>query len=259
MSDTENDSPQPADLDVTEQSAIATQTEDMVTPPPPPMEIYGDVAEPTPEPHEALRVAQQVLLSGSIEVMDSPTNLSPYSGSYGPAHMVDPITQRNPLSVFEKFSGVTQHLRDDNSETNVDLYRVRKLNLAATVETLERAVSAHESFPNADAGIAVAKLAEQVNVLTKELDKSQNPMILYDKIVEETLEPLTSQIVKVIVEESRWLLQQFEPHVPEDKRHAFRDTVKQMAMRAGPSLKDSLDVSKYRLLVALNLQDKKPK
>lgn len=264
MVDEENKS-QDQDIDVTEPSALVTAMDQVIETlegapsemPTPPAEPYvGD--DTIAQPHEAIRVAQQVLLSGNVEIVDTPTNVQPYQ-VYGSNQAVDPITQRNPLSVFEKFPDVTQQLRDNTVDTTVDLYRVRKLNLAATVETLERAVSAHESFPNADAGIAVAKLAEQVSQLTRELEKSQDPFGIYDKICQQSLEPLTADIVKVLVEESRWLLQQFEPHVPEDKRSAFRDTVKQMALRAGPSLKDSLEVSKYRLLVALNLQDKKPK
>lgn len=207
------------------------------------------------EPHQIIQEAQKLLGSGTGSTDLSPYVQAPYLSE---VTKID-NTQQNPLSLFDKFPDVSSQLRDDSMDSGVDLYRVRKLNLAATVETLERAVSAHESFPSADAGIAVAKLADQVNQLTKELEKAQDPYMLYGKIVEEAMEPLTTNVIKSLVEESKWLVEQFEYHVPEDKRHAFRETVKQMVTRVGPSLKDSLELAKTRLLGSLNLQDRKNK
>lgn len=230
-----------------EQPEITVEPQELIAP-----EFLGGPPETIPPPHEIIQTAQRMLEAG-------PSNLQ----QYRPADMQmydpeQPQVPANPLSIFEKFPDVTQQLRDPLSD-GIDLFRVRKLNLAATVETLERAVSAHESFPSADAGIAVAKLAEQVSQLTRELEKAQNPFILYDRIMDQTMEPLTASLVKALAEEARWLIGQFEYHLPEDKRSAFRETVKQMAVRIGPPIRDALEVSKNRLLLALNLQDKKLK
>lgn len=224
------------------------------------METIDISPEPIPPPHEIIQTAQRMLEAGpgpssGLQQYGQPyaQNIQVYAENV--QMQAPPI---NPGSIFEKFPDVTQQLRDPVGDS-IDLFRVRKLNLAATVETLERAVSAHENFPSADAGIAVAKLAEQVNQLTRELEKAQNPFVLYDRIMDDTLQPLTSSLVKALAEEARWLIGQFEYHLPEDKRQPFRDTVKQMAIRVGPPIRDALEVSKSRLMIALNLQDKKPK
>lgn len=236
------------------------ETEDeKIQPPEVTVESVEVIPGPIPPPHEIIQAATQMLNAGPSS---SVAQYEPYAHDIqvyaaGEHPTTPPI---NPLSVFEKFPDVTAQLRADGGEDGgLNLFRVRKLNLAATVETLERAVSAHENFPSADAGIAVAKLAEQVNQLTRELEKAQNPYVLYDRIMNDTMEPLTASLVKALAEEARWLISQFEYHLPEGKRPAFKETVKQMAMRIGPPLKDALEISKSRLLVALNLQDKKPR
>lgn len=212
-------------------------------------------------PHEAIRMAEQVLMASPPQLSPPPymeSNIQAYDGTYSIPTIDQPpqATAANPLSVFEKFSGVTQNLRDEEA-TSFDLFRVRKLNLAATVETLERAVTAHESFPSADAGIAVAKLSEQVSQLTKELERSQDPQKLFDTIEEHSLQPLTRDIIKTLGEEAKWLISQFENHVVPEKRAAFRETVKQTISRCGPALSDSLDNAKQRLMVSLSIKEKK--
>lgn len=199
-----------------------------------------------PRTHSIIEAAQQVLGdAGSTE--RSISNVGPYKMP----EAFNPTPPPMDLSSFQMFPDVTEKLR---SEEGVDLYRVKRLNLAAAVETLERAVKSHEAFPSADAGIAVAKLSEQVSQLVKDIEKAQDPYDLYSRIVETAMEPLTSDIIKNLAEESKWLIAQFENHVPEAKRVAFRETVKTAVMRVGPSLKESLDNAKERLLTSLNIK-----
>lgn len=230
-------------MDETESTTQPEIVEETVEPIAPPLTPYIE----TP-PHDLIQSAQRMLEAG-------PSNIQHYQAQ-GEVQVFNPAPPISSFAAFEKFPEVVSQLRDQNVET-IDLFKVRKLNLAATVETLERAVTAHEAFPSADAGIAVAKLAEQVNQLTREIEKSSNPFDLYEKVMDNAMQPLTESVIQSLAEESKWLISQFEYQLPDSKKGAFRETVKQMAIRMGPALKDALENSKARLLIALNLADKK--
>jgi len=77
-----------------------------------------------------------------------------------------------PQHMPQKFGDVPSQLRETQQ---INTFEIKKLNLAATIEALERAVMSQEAMPSPDAAFAVAALSEQVMKLTRELEKSQDP------------------------------------------------------------------------------------
>jgi cellobiose-specific phosphotransferase system component IIB len=218
-------------------------------------EPIPQVAAPT---HQIIREAEALLEnserslttlsqygSGQVEVVEQDTPVA-----------VPPPAQNGSLkgSHFHKFAGVTEMLRDQQT---VNLYEVKKLNLAAIVETLERSVHAHEAFPSSDAGMSVSMLAEQASKLIKDLEKSIDPNALCHKILEEVMQPLTQEMVNSLAQEMKWLKNNTNGLVREESRKAFDDTLKSAVTRMGPAFEESLKLAQTRLKKVLNIKEKK--
>jgi hypothetical protein len=172
-----------------------------------------------------------------------------------PQSMSTPIPDNSLKgSHFHKFAGLTEMLRN---QQEVNLYEVKKLNLAAVVETLERSVHAHEAFPSSDAGVSVSMLADQAMKLTKDLEKSIDPAVLCQRILEEIMEPLTQEMVNSLAQEMKWLKNNTTGIVPEQSRKAFEDTLKNAVTRMGPAFEESLTLARSRLQKILNIKEKK--
>lgn len=204
------------------------------------------------EPHELIKSAQSVLEDSEQRSL---TTISNYMENYPVEVMPESVETTGELKAnhFQKFANLTTQLRN---QENVNLYEVKKLNLAAAVETLERSVHSHEAFPSADAGIAVSTLSEQVAKLVKDLEKSQDPYLMFSKIMDEVLHPLTEDMVHNIANEMKWLKQNSIQLVPAEQRKAYEETLKEAVNRIGPSFKESLEVAKTRMLKAMNLKEK---
>lgn len=220
------------------------------------------VKAPEPETHQIIREAEALLENSERSL----TTLSQYGNNQ--VEIVEPDNQVAipPTSAppptdgslkgshFHKFAGVTEMLRD---QQNINLYEVKKLNLAAVVETLERSVHAHEAFPSSDAGMSVSMLAEQASKLIKDLEKSIDPNIMCHRILEEIMQPLTQEMVNSLAQEMKWLKNNTGGLVRDESRKAFEDTLKNAVTRMGPAFEESLKLAQTRLKKVLNIKEKK--
>lgn len=172
---------------------------------------------------------------------------------------IDPATDNYPMAMDQGSSLPTETFEDIptqlRQEDRVDLYTIRKLNLAATMEALDKSVKMHDSFPTSDAAMAVGQLAEQVSRLTKEVEKSQDPRKLFDAVLDSVLRPLTNHMIQSLVAEMKWLKEQTKGLIKEGSEQQFDDLLKQAIKRVGPGLTDALDNSKGRLAKTLNLKE----
>lgn len=206
-------------------------------------------------PHDIIVAAQQALETApevspspippdrEVAILEAPIDspIMPYSASRAP----------QDLAAFQKFNDVPTQLRDDDG---VNIYEIKKLNLAAAVESLERTLQSHESFPTPEASFAVASLSEQVQKLTRDLEKSQDPKVLYERIVTEVLQQLTMKIVQTVAIEGKWLKQETRNMVVPDKAKPFDDTVNTAINHIGPALSEGLEHAKTRLLNILQIK-----
>jgi len=158
----------------------------------------------------------------------------------------------SPSSFHQLFQDHPDQLRDP--QQGVNLQEIRRLNLAASIEALERAVRAHEGFPTADQAIAVASLSERVEKLVKDIDKAQDPKLLYQMIVEDVLLLLTEQTVRALAQELKWLQENTQSLVLPEKQQVYRDTVREATIRIGPALKYQVEACKRKLLKLLNIK-----
>ena len=207
--------------------------------------------------HAIIKAAEEALMGESsstsqdLVTIESHPNFSP---DYNPLQVYSP-PDATPPSVNQKFGDMPTQIRE---QTEINIYDIKKLNLAATIEALERATQSYEAFPTADSGFAVASLSEQVQKLTKDLEKSQDPKKLYDAILMNILQPFAEQVVHAVASEIKWLKAETKAMIPPDKAVAFQDTLNKATTRIGPGLKDSLELSKIRLLKVLSIKEKPP-
>lgn len=200
--------------------------------------------------HAAILAAKKVLEEPTIasELLPAPMETQPLvPAEYAPPPMPP------PSAYPQLFQDHPEQLRDPSSGPN--LQEIRRLNLAAAIEALERAVRAHEGFPTADQAIAVATLSERVEKLVKDIDKAQDPKELYVQITEEVLLLLTEQTVRALAQEMRWIQQQAVGMIQPEKLETFNDTLKEATIRIGPALKHQVEASKRKLLRLLNIPD----
>lgn len=221
------------------------------------------IQAPEPETHQIIREAEALLENSERSL----TTLSQYGGNE--VEVVDhntqvgmPVDSAPPTAVggslkgshFHKFAGVTEMLRD---QQEINLYEVKKLNLASVVETLERSVHAHEAFPSSDAGMSVSMLAEQASKLIRDLEKSIDPNVMCHRILEEIMQPLTQEMVNSLAQEMKWLKNNTGGLVKDESRKAFEDTLKNAVTRMGPAFEESLKLAQTRLKKVLNIKEKK--
>jgi len=171
--------------------------------------------------------------------------------SYSPP----PPPDNSQPSFNQKFGDLPTQLRE---LPEVNLYEVKRLNLAAMIEAMERANQSYEAFPTPDAGFAVASLSEQIQKLTKDLEKSQDPKRLYDAVLMDVIQPFAEQIVHAVAMEMKWLKNETKGMVVTEKQTAHQETINQAVQRIGPSLKDAMEISKVRLLKSLGIKEKPP-
>lgn len=157
------------------------------------------------------------------------------------------------VNAFQKFGDLPSHLRENEG---INLVEVKKLNLAVAVEALERALQAHENFPSPDAGFAVANLSDQVQKLTKDLEKSQDPQKILDDILENALSVLTREIIQDLAQEMKKLREETLSMVRDQKKEAFDLAFKVAVNRMGPAMKERLEVARSRIARALNVKEK---
>lgn len=153
---------------------------------------------------------------------------------------------------LQKFGELPAHLREGEG---IDLHEIRKLNLAVAVEALERASSAHESYPSPDAGMAVAQLNEMILKLTKDLEKSKDPKLILDDIMESAISHLTKEIVQDLASEMKKLKEETLPMIRSEKKEAFSMAFNTAVNRMGPAMKERLEIAKNRIARALNVKE----
>lgn len=206
-------------------------------------------------PHDIIVAAQQALETApevspsplprdrEIAILEAPMDLPvmPYEASRAP----------QDLAAFQKFNDVPSQLRDDDG---VNIYEIKKLNLAAAVEALERTIQSHESFPTPEASFAVASLSEQVQKLTRDLERSQDPKLMFERIVTEVLHQLTMKIVQTIAIEGKWIKTETRGMVIPEKAKPFDDTINTAINHVGPALSEGLEHAKTRLLNILQIK-----
>lgn len=159
-----------------------------------------------------------------------------------------------PMSLpSEKFGDVPNQIRGSEQ---INTFEVKKLNLAAAMESLEQAVSSHTAMPSPDAAFAVSSLSELVMKLTRDLERSQDPKKLYDQIVSEILQKMTEHIVFTVGSEMKWLIGEAQKIVPVERQSQMTETIKNATRRVAPSLNEVLDIAQTRLLKILSLKEK---
>lgn len=218
---------------------------------------------------EALLAATTPTVSSELETNQAPdqtpaeqpgTPLEPCSSLASYLAPLDPILLDQPTpppaisSLLQTFRDIPDQIREQDQ---VNTYEVKRLNLAAAMEALDRAVQSHAAMPSPDAAFAVSSLSEQVMKLTKELEKSQDPHELYDRIVGEIIEKMTEHVVFTVGAEMKWLISESQKIVPAEKQQLITDTIKNATRRVAPSLSEVLEISKSRLLKILDLKEKK--
>jgi len=202
-----------------------------------------------PPPHAAIEAARRMLEGPVIDPALLPELIA--TRPLVPNEPAPPPLP-SPSSFHQLFQDHPDQLRDP--QQGVNLQEIRRLNLAASIEALERAVRAHEGFPTADQAIAVASLSERVEKLVKDIDKAQDPKLLYQMIVEDVLLLLTEQTVRALAQELKWLQENTQSLVLPEKQQVYRDTVREATIRIGPALKYQVEACKRKLLKLLNIK-----
>jgi hypothetical protein len=215
----------------------------------PPVEVPMD-SEEVSESLESLETFDEI---SKIPDSDLSSQVEMYRPPVMPMIYTDPPAS-SIASLFQKFGDIPTTLRENVD--NVNVYEVKKLNLAATIESLERAVQSHESMPSPDAAFAVSSLSEQVMKLTKDLEKSIDPRKMLDEITAEILEKMTEHVVFVISSEMKWLMGETAKIVPTEKQTQVNEAIKNATRRVAPALSETLEIAKNRLVRILNIKDK---
>jgi hypothetical protein len=200
--------------------------------------------------HAAIQAARRVLEGPAIpqELLPAETSLQPLV-----PEEYTPPSAPPPGAFPQLFQNHPEQLRDPLN--GVNLQEIRRLNLAAAIEALERAVRAHEGFPTADQAIAVATLSERVEKLVRDIDKARDPRELYCQIADEVLLLFAEQTVRALAQEMKWLQEQSDSMLLPEKQQIFRETVREASKRIGPALKYQVEASKRKLMVLLNIKD----
>lgn len=213
--------------------------------------------ESTINPNDILGAAQQAL----NRAKETPVGVPPgHQVATLPSHLESPITPYTtaPQPMTEtwgapKFPDFPSQLREAEG---VNLHEVKKHHLAVLIETLERTIQSHEAFPTPDAAIAVATLSEQVQKMTKDLEKSQDPKVLGEAFVQEILQPLVMKIVQAVAVEAKWLKHESRGLVIPEKLKAFEEVVHKATERVGPSLNEGLEQARTRIVRLLQIKEK---
>jgi hypothetical protein len=207
-----------------------------------------------PVPREIIQMAKETLKT--VEVQTTP--VVPVEGQNLPATVSANLPDiRPPLPAsYQKFAGIPQQLRE-NAEVNI--FEVKRLNLAAALETLERAADSYEGFSTPDGGFAVAGLSEVVLKLTKDLERTQDPMILLNQIKNNVLNNFVQQIIVAIASELKNLRRETSGLIPEDKQNAYSDSVKNTLSRTTTAFTESLEEVEEQLKKVLGIKAKKEK
>jgi hypothetical protein len=155
------------------------------------------------------------------------------------------------VTEYQKFGDIPTHLREENA---INLQEIKKLNLASTIEALEKALEAQQNFPSPDAAFAVASLSEQVLKLTRDLEKNMDPAVILDQIVGGAMSDLTQEIVQDLAGEMKRFRDQALKMVRDEKKEAFDVAFKEAVNRMGPAMKERLEVTKNRVAKILNVK-----
>jgi len=152
-----------------------------------------------------------------------------------------------------KFGNVPDQIRETEQ---INTFEVKKLNLAAAIESLEQALASHMAMPSPDAAFAVANLSELIMKLTRDLERSQDPKKLYDQVVSEILQKMTEHVVFTVGSEMKWLIGEAQKIVPLEKQSQMTETIKNATRRVAPSLNEVLEIAQSRLLKIFHLKEK---
>jgi hypothetical protein len=198
---------------------------------------------------DALKPAEQTVpIVPEVESQNLPATVTPNL----PAMDIRP-----PLPAsYQKFAGIPEQLRE-NAEVNI--FQVKRLNLAAALESLEHAADAYEGFPTPDGGFAVAGLSEVVLKLTKDLERTQDPMILLNQIKNGVLNNFVQQIIVAIASELKNLRRETTGLIPDDKQNAYSDSIKNTLSRTTTAFTESLEEVEDQLKKVLGIKVKKEK
>jgi hypothetical protein len=230
-----------------------------------PREPAGNDPKPTGNPlvpnEELLEKIDGVLQAASAELASAeplPPPEIPTEPPQAPqapiVYLSAPPPPANMASLFQKFNDVPTQLRESS---HVNTFEIKKLNLAAILESLERAVQSHESMPSPDAAFAVSSLSEQVMKLTKDVEKSQDPAKLYRKIDKDILTKMVEHMIYTVGTEMKWLMTETEKVVPVERQALMMKTIQAATLRIGPSLNEVLEIAQTRLLKVFDLKEVK--
>ena len=182
-----------------------------------------------------------------------PENSAEIVGTLQPVQYMEQPQPTIAATVFQKFGDLPTQLRENQG---INLIEVKRLNLAAMVEALERSMTAHESFPSPDNGMAVSQISEQIMKLTKDIEKSHDPKKILDDLVDNALSKLTQEIVQDLAMEMRKLREDTMNLVRVEKQETFDLAFKNAVNRMGPALKDRLEITISRIARILNVKEK---
>ena len=164
-----------------------------------------------------------------------------------------PIEEYPPSALFpERFRNIPDQLRVETC--NLDTYEIKRLNLAAALESLEKALTSQDAYPSPDSAFAVSSLSELILKLTKDIEKAQDPKKICEQIITEVLQPLIEKMVHSLGTEMKWLIQEAQGIVPQEKMHIFTNQVGEATNRYGPALSEALESSKARLFKIFNIK-----
>lgn len=154
----------------------------------------------------------------------------------------------------EIFQDMPQQIREPGERVNA--YDAKRYNLAAAMETLERATQTHQALPSADNAFAVASLSELILKLTRDLEKSQDPREVYDVVMAEVVDVYGRLVVEGVAREMAWIRDQAQSSLMESRRESFKSLIKEATDRIVPGVKKAREHAGMSLLKTLGI--KKP-
>ena len=160
-----------------------------------------------------------------------------------------------PFTATEHFQTYPELLRQDDGIVNV--HHLKKLNIAATLEALSAAIQQYENYKGAETGAVVASLSGTMLRLLQDLQKSQDPVVIIERIEEEVLAALTHDMLRAITVETKWMIDECRDLIPPERFGTFEHTVKTAIGRVGPAMTASIAAQRERLKVLFNLKKDK--
>ena len=125
------------------------------------------------------------------------------------------------------------------------------------VETLEQATQSYQSFPSADAALAIASVSTQVHKLTQELEKANDPEKMANKLESDLLDLFAKEMLAKISEEFKYFVLQSKSMILPEKQVAFQNLMIEIVeTRMGPAMQEVFVQNKSRLRKVLGVKER---